>query len=101
MCVHVYCHDSLCVCVCVRRGLDNRCSIYKVDDRFSGEGLVGRITMPRKTLAEHSKYITHCLFLGSDQQLLTSSADSTCALWDLEKHNPVMKFEGHTTEVLG
>ena len=83
------------------RGLDNRCSIYKVDERFSGEGQVGRITMPRKILAEHSKFITHCLFFGSDQQLLTSSADTTCALWDVEQKDPVMRFEGHTMEILG
>jgi len=82
-------------------GLDNQCSIYKVDERISGEGHVARITMPKKTLALHSKYITNCIFFGSDQQLLTSSADTTCALWDVEQKDPVQQFKGHRMEVLG
>ncbi len=82
-------------------GLDNRCSVYKVDERFSGEGQVARITMPRKSLQEHSKYVTHVAFFGSDQQLLTSSADTTCALWDMEQKEPVRSFQGHKLEVLG
>ena len=40
-----------------------------VDERISGEGHVARITMPKKTLALHSKYITNCIFFGSDQQV--------------------------------
>ena len=50
-------------------GLDNRCAIFKVDERMSGEGHVGRITMPKKTIAQHDKYISHCVFFGSDQQV--------------------------------
>ncbi len=82
-------------------GLDNRCSVYKVDERFSGEGQVARITMPRMSLQEHSKYVTQVAFFGSDQQLLTSSADTTCALWDMEQKEPVRSFQGHKLEVLG
>ena len=86
---------------CVYSGLDNQCSLYKVDDRMSGEGPVGKITMPRKTVAQHSKFITNCLFFGSDQQLLTASADTRCALWDVEQKGPVQEFRNHKSEVLG
>ena len=68
---------------------------------MSGEGPVGKITMPRKTVAQHSKFITNCLFFGSDQQLLTASADTRCALWDVEQKGPVQEFKTHRSEVLG
>ena len=62
---------------------------------------MGRVTMPKKNLAEHSKYITHVSFFGSDQQIVTASADATCALWDMEQKEPVVSFLGHKLEVLG
>lgn len=68
---------------------------------MSGDGPVGKITMPRKSIAQHSKFITNCIFFGSDQQLLTSSADTTCALWDQEKKDAVQEFKGHKGEVHG
>ena len=68
---------------------------------MSGEGPVGKITMPRKSIAQHSKFITNCIFFGSDQQLLTASADTKCALWDLEQKDAVQEFRGHKSEVLG
>ena len=34
-------------------------------------------------------------------QLLTASADKTCALWDVEKLHPVFIFKGHSRDVLG
>lgn len=68
---------------------------------MSGEGPVGKITMPRNTMAQHTKFITNCIFFGSDQQLLTSSADTKCALWDLEQKEPVQEFKGHKNEVHG
>lgn len=65
------------------------------------EDKASRISLPNKIVAQHSKYISNCSFFGSDQQLLTSSADSTCALWDLEMKDPVRRFKGHKMEVLG
>lgn len=95
--------------------MNNQCSVYKLDDpRPPGEG---KITSPLRVAANHSQYVTSCAFFGSDQQvclhydlhpfmsssfvqLLTSSADSTCALWDLERDDPVQVFEGHQLEVM-
>ena len=65
------------------------------------EDRVARISLPSKVVGQHNKYISNCSFFGSDQQLLTASADSTCALWDLEVKNPVQRFQGNSGEVFG
>ena len=82
-------------------GLDNQCSIYQLNRKNSVEDRVTRISHPSTIIAQHAKYVTQCAFFGSDQQLLTCSADTTCALWDLEMSNPVQTFKGHKKEVLG
>lgn len=88
-----------------RRGLENQCSIYNLENKLGDvertDDKVARISLPNKIVAQHTKYISNCAFCGSDQQLLTSSADSTCALWDLEQKDPIRRFTGHKTEILG
>lgn len=81
--------------------MENQCSIYKIENRVGTDDKAARISLPNGIVAQHSKFITNCSFFGSDQQLLTSSADSTCALWDLEKEEPVQRFLDHRMEVLG
>ena len=85
--------------------MENQCSIYNLGNRLGAEERTEekalRISLPSKIVAQHSKYISNCAFCGSDQQLLTASADTTCALWDLEKKDPIMKVLGHKMEVLG
>ena len=39
--------------------------------------------------------------LSTHPQILTSSADCTCALWDVERDSPVRTFKGHRMEVAG
>ena len=82
-------------------GLDSQCSVYKLDGYKENGGATVTISEPTKRLSSHEKYITHCIFLGSDQQILSSSADSTCALWDMERDIPVRTFKGHRMEVAG
>ena len=36
---------------------------------MSSDGQAPKITVTLKTLATHSKYITNCIFFGSDQQV--------------------------------
>ena len=81
--------------------MEKQCSIYKVENRTATEDKAARISLPNKIVSQHGKYITNCTFFGSDQQLLTSSADATCALWDLEEKEPVQRFLGHKNEVFG
>lgn len=41
-----------------------------------------------------------CIFPNSDQQILTGSGDSTCALWDVESGQLLQSFHGHTGDVM-
>lgn len=46
-------------------GLNKKCMIYSV----SIESNEKNIRMPKTEVATHDKYITKCLFFGSDQQV--------------------------------
>ncbi|XP_003382384.2 PREDICTED: guanine nucleotide-binding protein subunit beta-5-like [Amphimedon queenslandica] len=76
-------------------GLSRRCSIYDVNCG------VNFIKEPKKEFLLNSKYITHCVFVGSDQQILTAGANTKIALWDMERPDPVCEFVGHKSEVMG
>uniref|UniRef100_A0A8C3AZU3 Guanine nucleotide binding protein (G protein), beta polypeptide 4b n=1 Tax=Cyclopterus lumpus TaxID=8103 RepID=A0A8C3AZU3_CYCLU len=73
-------------------GLDNICSIYSLKTR---EGNV-RVT---RELPGHTGYLSCCRFLD-DNQILTSSGDTTCALWDIETGQQATTFTGHTGDVM-
>ena len=73
-------------------GLDNICSIYNLNTR---EGTV-RVS---RELTGHTGYLSCCRFL-SDEQILTSSGDSTCALWNLETGQQLATFTGHSGDVI-
>ena len=74
-------------------GLDNICSIYSLKTRE------GNVRVSRE-LAGHAGYLSCCRFL-SDAQIITTSGDMTCALWDIETGQPVTKFAGHAGDVMG
>eukprot|EP00123_Amoebidium_parasiticum_P008775 comp19018_c0_seq2/m.21398 comp19018_c0_seq2/g.21398 ORF comp19018_c0_seq2/g.21398 comp19018_c0_seq2/m.21398 type:complete len:343 (-) comp19018_c0_seq2:615-1643(-) len=73
-------------------GLDNICSIYNLRTR---EGAV-RVS---RELAAHTGYLSCCRFL-SDKEIVTSSGDMTCALWDIETGQLKTQFQGHTGDVM-
>lgn len=73
-------------------GLDNICSIYSLRTR---EGNV-RVT---RELQGHTGYLSCCRFL-SDSQILTSSGDMSCALWNLDTGQLINTFLGHTGDVM-
>lgn len=52
-----------------------------------------------KELAGHTGYLSHCRFLN-DRQIITSSGDMTCALWDIEKGTVISNFVGHSGDVM-
>ena len=59
-------------------GLDNICSIYNLT------GNAKDIKVNRE-LAAHTGYLSCCRFVGPQgEQLLTSSGDMTCMMWDVE-----------------
>lgn len=76
-------------------GLDNICSIYKIDAPLTGD-------KPQALeLTAHEGYLSCCRFVNSDDsKILTSSGDSTCILWDVEKKSTETVFHGHFADVM-
>ncbi|KAL7978640.1 hypothetical protein Chor_010683 [Crotalus horridus] len=73
-------------------GLDNICSIYNLKTRE------GNVRVSRE-LAGHTGYLSCCRFVD-DNQIVTSSGDTTCALWDIETGQQTTTFTGHTGDVM-
>jgi len=72
-------------------GLDNLCTVYHSD-----------ITKSEKPIAElqgHDGYISSCKFVA-DNQILTSSGDSHCFLWDIETGKRVTDFTLHSSDCM-
>lgn len=74
-------------------GLDNLCSIYKL--RSDG----ANVTRADKELAAHDGYLSCCRFIDQTK-ILTSSGDSTCILWDVDKGEPIRTFSDHSGDVM-
>ncbi|SRR5258708_3511940 len=74
-------------------GLDNICSIYNLRSKES-TGDRGA-----KELSAHSGYLSCCRFVN-DHQILTSSGDMTCMLWDIEAGVRIVEFNEHTGDVM-
>lgn len=73
-------------------GLDNTCSVFNLKGKESP-------TKPARELAGHTGYLSCCRFL-SDSQILTSSGDTTCALWDIDAGVKVDDYVDHTGDVM-
>jgi guanine nucleotide-binding protein G(I)/G(S)/G(T) subunit beta-1 len=71
-------------------GLDNLCSIFKVD----GEGSRADVE-----LSDHDGYLSCARFI-SPEKILTSSGDSTIRLWDLTRKTCESIYEKHTGDVM-
>lgn len=73
-------------------GLDNLCSIYNLKTRE------GSVRVARE-LAAHTGYLSCCRFL-SDKQIITSSGDMSCMLWDIDAGVKITEFNDHTGDVM-
>ncbi|XP_059543076.1 guanine nucleotide-binding protein subunit beta-4 isoform X1 [Myotis daubentonii] len=73
-------------------GLDNICSIYNLKTRE------GNVRVSRE-LPGHIGYLSCCRFLD-DSQIVTSSGDTNCALWDIETAQQTTTFTGHSGDVM-
>lgn len=69
-------------------GLDNRCTVYSVDDPAR-----------RRTTRPHAAYVSAVLFLA-DEQVLTALGDMTMAQWDVARGTRSRVFVGHVGDVL-
>jgi len=77
-------------------GLDNLCSVYKLPQSKDGS------SAQQKTygeLAQHEGYLSCCRFIRDDE-IVTSSGDSTCILWDVECKSAKAQFNDHTGDVM-
>ncbi|XP_044263487.1 guanine nucleotide-binding protein subunit beta-5 [Tribolium madens] len=74
-------------------GLDNKVTVYPLS-------LDEDVTLKKKTVGTHTSYMSCCIFPNSDQQILTGSGDSTCALWDVESGQLLQSFHGHSADVM-
>jgi len=79
-------------------GLDNICSVYKLPSN----GMAPKEGQQQKTyceLAQHEGYLSCCRFI-QDDEIVTSSGDSTCILWDVEAKAPKAIFNDHKGDVM-
>jgi WD40 repeat protein len=74
-------------------GLDNMCTIYELAAQDANNGA------PSAELIHHTGYLSCCRFIN-DRQILTSSGDKTCVLWDVERRVPITVFNGHAGDVM-
>jgi len=72
-------------------GLDNLCSIYTL-----GQPQVMRAT---KELAAHDGYLSCCRFVD-ETTIITSSGDSTCIVWDVERGEAKQTLADHGGDVM-
>lgn len=80
-------------------GLDNICSIYEVAPSGpAGSGAAAPVGLPTE-LVGHDGYLSSCRFLGGGK-ILTSSGDSSCALWDIGKQVKLQTFADHSADVM-
>lgn len=78
-------------------GLDNLCSIYKLPGADTESS--AQQTKTWGELAQHEGYLSCCRFI-TDSEIITSSGDSTCILWDVEAKTPKQIFNDHTGDVM-
>jgi len=79
-------------------GLDNLCSVYKLPQNGSVQNQ-GQQQKTYGELAQHEGYLSCCRFVHDDE-IITSSGDSTCILWDVESKTPKAIFNDHGGDVM-
>lgn len=75
-------------------GLDDVCTVYTLSQQQASGGY-----QIKRVLSGHEGYISCCRFLN-DSQIITSSGDATCRLWDVERGTCTYTFRGHTGDVM-
>lgn len=73
-------------------GLDNICSLYQLKSKEAP------IKVARE-LVSHTGYLSCCRFFD-DKQIVTSSGDMTCMLWDCEQGSQLSSFADHNGDVM-
>jgi guanine nucleotide-binding protein G(I)/G(S)/G(T) subunit beta-1 len=83
-------------------GLDNMCSVFRLNSSSNYQYQTNSnvdVSKPARELIAHAGYLSCCRFL-SDSQILTSSGDTTCILWDIDANAKIKEFADHTGDVM-
>jgi len=72
-------------------GLDNTCTVWNLRSQNPSK--------PLRELTGHGGFLSCCRFLDT-KQILTSSGDHSCAVWDIEAANRVTEFRKHEADVM-
>jgi len=82
-------------------GLDNLCTLHKLPDNVmkNPAGAVLEKPTVHGELSQHEGYLS-CARFVSDDDMVTSSGDSTIILWDVETKQPKKIFNDHTGDVM-
>jgi len=78
-------------------GLDNLCTVFNVQQQNTAPGTPVRVLGANDRM--HSGYLSCCRFLD-DTKMITSSGDTTSAIWDLESGKRIVTCQGHTGDVM-
>ena len=73
-------------------GLDNLCTIYNLYPKNGTPKLI-------RELNGHAAFLSHCRFLD-DRRIMTSSGDTTGALWDIDAGIMTTVFKGHFGDII-
>lgn len=73
-------------------GLDNICSVYNLRSKDVP-------IRPCRELGSHTGYLSSARFI-SDNQIISSSGDTTCILWDLVSGAQTVQFSEHDGDVM-
>ncbi len=74
-------------------GLDNLCTIFNVKDSIGWD-----VNQPYRELQRHEGYLSCCRFKDNNQ-IITSSGDASCILWDIDKQSALQSFVDHNGDV--
>jgi len=75
-------------------GLDNLCSVYKLED-----AKVPNETRKPIELNKHDGYLSCCRFID-DERIVTTSGDMTCIVWDINEEVPSLYLNEHDADVM-
>jgi len=73
-------------------GLDNVCTVFNLRSREQPIRYYRELNF-------HTGYVSCCRFVN-DRQILTSSGDATCILWDIENQTRLQQFTDHLQDVM-
>jgi len=80
-------------------GLDNICSVYRLSNGLASNGPGHSKAGTHAELAQHEGYLSCCRFVD-ENEIITSSGDTTCILWDIETNREKQSFHGHDGDVM-